>query len=528
MNGYFQLDIRTDGTYLKVYSPTDGGEAVSYEEVSRYLTYVHAETKNAKILHDVITGESDALECYLTEPLPYEETEMVVVRMSEDRMQAIARFYPPSTNGKLLDDSDIKNVLTQERIRYGIKDEVISEFRAHPNYCMDYVIAEGDPVVQGENSWIEYFFDTQKNATPKLKEDGRVDYHDLNMIARVEAGQLLAKLHVGKPGIPGRTVGDEVVKPQNVKMEKLSYGNKIECSEDKTEIYSTVTGHVCLLNDKIFVSDVYEVPADVDNSTGDIDYEGSIEIRGNVNSGFHVHAGGDIVIGGVVEGAHIEAGGKIIIKGGIHGMSKAVVHSGSTLTARFIENAEAYSDESINADSIIHSNVAALCDIRVLGKKGFIAGGTVHAGVSIQTQTLGSEMGVITMAEVGVDPKKKARSKELADLIRNTKKELEKIEPTIMMVGKKVAEGTVLPPEKMQFLQTLAKQYQALKIDLNNYENEYLQIDNALEASSAANILVKGTVYPGVSVMISDVGKTMAEKRCSCKFVKRSGEIAII
>lgn len=34
---------------------------------------------------------------------------------------------------------------------------------------------------------------------------------------------------------------------------------------------SLVTGHVKLENDKVFVSDEYEISADVDTATGDID-----------------------------------------------------------------------------------------------------------------------------------------------------------------------------------------------------------------------------------------------------------------
>lgn len=83
-----------------------------------------------------------------------------------------------------------------------------------------------------------------------------------------------------------------------------------------------MTGHASLVGGKVFVSDVYEVPADVDNSTGNIEYSGSVTVRGNVKGGFRISAKGDIVVEGIVEDAELYAGGQIIVKRGIHGMEK--------------------------------------------------------------------------------------------------------------------------------------------------------------------------------------------------------------
>ena len=64
-------------------------------------------------------------------------------------------------------------------------------------------------------------------------------------------------------------------------------------SEDGLQLISSVSGHVTLENDKVFVSNVLEI-VDVDNSTGDIDYQGNVNIKGNVLAGFSVKATGDI------------------------------------------------------------------------------------------------------------------------------------------------------------------------------------------------------------------------------------------
>jgi len=37
MNGFFQLDLRPEGTFLRIYAATDGGEPVNINELADYL-----------------------------------------------------------------------------------------------------------------------------------------------------------------------------------------------------------------------------------------------------------------------------------------------------------------------------------------------------------------------------------------------------------------------------------------------------------------------------------------------------------
>ena len=71
-------------------------------------------------------------------------------------------------------------------------------------------------------------------------------------------------------GEAGITVTGEPIPPAKVKVLTLRFGRNIRLSEDKCEIYSEVSGHVTLVDDLVMVSDVYDVPANVDVSTGDI------------------------------------------------------------------------------------------------------------------------------------------------------------------------------------------------------------------------------------------------------------------
>ena len=205
-----------------------------------------------------------------------------------------------------------------------IDENIIGRLLSYREYCTEYLIGKGTPPALGRDAKIEYYFSTSKSLKPKHNEDGSVNYHDLNVISKVEANQLIAKLIPAVPGKAGCDVMGCELKPRDVKDLKLSFANNIRASEDGTELYSEVTGHASLVQGKVFVSSVYEVPADVDNSVGDINYPGNVSVKGNVKSGFVIYADGDIMVEGVVEGAKLYAGGQIIVQHGIHGMGKGV------------------------------------------------------------------------------------------------------------------------------------------------------------------------------------------------------------
>ena len=89
---------------------------------------------------------------------------------------------------------------------------------------------------------------------------------------------------------------------------------------------------------KISVIPVIEVNGDVDLSTGNIEFVGNVIVRGSVQTGFFVKAGGDVEITGTVSGGIVE-GKDVVIRMGIIGMQNGYVSAVQDLQAKFIQNA---------------------------------------------------------------------------------------------------------------------------------------------------------------------------------------------
>ena len=370
-NGYFRPMIEGDRLCLEIFPAEEGGKALDVREVVSYLTSEGYHEYDTKSISQAVTS-SVPEQVYVGKAKTKAINEKVLIDLSLDAMLVRCTFYPASMGGRAITREDIQDALQHQKIVYGIDENMVGRLLQYREYCTEYLIGKGTPPTLGRDAKIEYYFSTSKSLKPKHNDDGSVNYHDLNVISKVEADQMIAKLIPAVPGKAGRDVLGAELRPRDVKDLKFSFANNIRISEDGTELYSEVTGHASLVQGKVFVSSVYEVPADVDNSVGDINYPGNVSVKGNVKSGFVIYADGDIMVEGVVEGAKLYAGGQIIVQHGIHGMGKGVLSAKGNVIAKFIEGATVKSGGYVETESIIQSKVSANTEVNVRDRKSVV------------------------------------------------------------------------------------------------------------------------------------------------------------
>ena len=114
-------------------------------------------------------------------------------------------------------------------------------------------------------------------------------------------------------------------------------GRNVYPGEDNLSLFAEIDGQVMYIDGKLSVFATYEVPADVDNSTGNINFIGNVSIRGNVLAGFVVDVGGNVEVSGVVEGATIKAAGNIILRRGMTGNARVLI--GGDIVAKSLKTA---------------------------------------------------------------------------------------------------------------------------------------------------------------------------------------------
>lgn len=527
INGYFQLSIRDNGTWMVLYPPKDGGKPVRFDMVDAYLTKWRI-GYDKKVMSDTLAKVKEKTELRLTPEKVHSIDESSSVIIDANHLNAEITLYPPAEGGRKMSRDEIIGELVRGGVKYGLVEDRLAQLEAEREYCTPIILAKATLPIEGKNAKITYHFNTDLTQKPKMLEDGSVDFHTLDTICPVHAGDLLAELEPAVQGRPGIDVCGKPIKPVKVNNLILRHANRIHLSEDGLKMYSDVNGHVSLVDDKVFVSDTYEVPADVDSSTGDVTCEGNVEVKGNVRTGFKIDAKGDVIVHGVVEGAEIRAGGQIILMRGIQGMSRGKLIADGNVISKFIESAEVISKYGyVQSEAIMHSQVSAKTDVIVGGKKGFISGGSTRCGQMIEAKTVGSNMGTNTLLEVGVDPTVAEEYRRLEKQVPELEAEMESARQNVALLAKKMKQGEQLPVDKLLLFKQSQKRVAEIEKQIEEIDQRLEDLQDDMEMKENGMIRVSQTAYSGCKITISGAVYYVKSDISHARFVKERGDVKV-
>ena len=510
-----------------IFPPTDGGKPCDINEAVDYLNSKNVEYSLPVVYAYAKKMEKDPIKIPLHKGKGRPEWEMLKVRITSDSMSASCCFYPPSNDGETMTKNEIINDLKHRGVRFGVKEDVLDAFLANRRYCEYIDIAVGEPADNGDGGSIDYFFNTNPKINPTLNEDGSVDFFNLNVIENVKQGQVLARLNPPKPPVTGRNVRDEILKPLPVKQVRFHYGKNVEEAENGAVLVASCDGHVKMDGERIRVEDVLMV-SNVDNSTGNLEFQGSIEISGNICENFSVKAGGNINVGGIIEGAVVEAGGDVIITRGMNGMGKGIITAGGNVVSRFFENAKVNAGMLVQTDSIINSEVNAGDMIKVGGKRGIITGGHCRAANGIEAKNIGSMTGGSTTLEVGADPALKTRLAEINKTMAEDAEVIKKTKPIIASIAEKLKKGQQVDKEHLAYAQNLNTLFNMKQKEMETLAAEQEEIQQKMADSKKASVKATADVAQGTIVVIGELSMTTKSSVSHCKFVVDRGDVKMM
>ena len=525
-NGYFQISKKSDGIYLSVIPPQGEGKVATVEELVTYLDKKQVKYANVAELRKAYNESvKNRTAVKFSEDSVRPFNGWIEYHANKDGSELKARMYPPLEGMKDVTLKDVEADFQRMKVKFGVKTEVISAFLKEKVYMHDVIFAEGTEPVDGRDAELKYYFSTEHVTKPKMNEDGTVDFHKLDVISSVKEGDVVAEIIPEDKGVPGRNIYGVYNPPKKVARKIFRYGRNLEVSEDGCKLISLVTGHVMLVDGKVMVSNEFEVASDVDNSVGDIEFDGNVYIKGNVLAGFKVKASGDVVVNGVVEGAEIKAGGDIILQRGILGMDKGILEAGGNITAKFIENANVKAGGDIDTNAIMHSSVCANGMVEVHGRKGSLTGGIVRAGSKVVAKIIGSEMGTSTVISVGTNPELILEIEALKGQILVQRKEREKFVQIINRLKKKLMLDGKLSNSQMELLNKTVEDAKVLDEKLDDARKEYRKKASLVCEDADARVQIVGSIYPGTKIEIGESVYFVSAKNDHCQYVKQGADI---
>ncbi|MCR4734763.1 MAG: FapA family protein [Treponema sp.] len=433
---------------------------------------------------------------------------LISVEASKDEMKASIVVTSPSMSGSEASHDYIKRSLMQQGIiEQCIDDEKINEFVDNPVYNIPYEVASAILPIDGHDAYLSYNFETDpKKIKAKVSDSGNINYKELNQIQNVIVDQPLATKIPAERGRGGKTIFGRYLEAKNGKDIQIQLGANVVLDRDGVTIKAALDGEVMLVNGKITVEPIKYLDA-VNVKTGDIKFVGTVIIKGNVEEGYRVEAT-NIEVNGIVDRSHLEATGNIIVRQGVFGKGDGYIKAGKSLWAKFINDTTVEVEENvIVSDSILNSNVTAMKNILLRGKKAQIMGGHLLATEEICARNIGSPGGgTETILEVGIDPRAKKRLLELQKMQADATKEYEAIELDIQTLEQQKKLRKRLPQEKEDKLAKFKQRKKVIIEDLNEMNSEIDKIQAHLrELKAVGKVKVEGTVYAGVKIYVRDV-----------------------
>src|SRR5450830_1784681 len=286
----------------------------------------------------------------------------------------------------------------------------------------------------GCNTVFEVLLAKTVNREPKLNENGLIDYREHGIIPVVQAGAPLMRRIPATPGVNGHTVLGRVLAAHPGHDEPFAAGltGAQVANEDPNLLQASVSGQPVRVKCGVMVEPILKV-AEVNMATGNIHFDGSVHVEGEVVQGMTVQASGDISVGGMVDGGQLEAGGNIVVSGGV--IAHARLRAGGSVAARFAEGAFIYAGTVIVlSDSALDCELHSLNQI-IIGaespQRGRLIGGSATAMMLLRVPLLGSSKSGITHVQMGSNPALQATYEDLQQRIDHEKVNEEHLEKLV-------------------------------------------------------------------------------------------------
>ena len=430
----------------------------------------------------------------------------VELHVSLDDMISTGDFFPPVSGGRRIELNELEELLAERNIVYGVNWETIRDavYRCNTEGIEidGVVVAEGkQPIAETP----EHIVINRKFIEPSAPEPvagERVEHKERSPFILVAEGELLAKRVPRRRGADGWTIYGKELPPARRPIVILTPGENTR--EDSDGIFAACSGRFILEKTTFSITPVLEINGDVDYSTGHLDFDGDIVIRGDVKDGFNIRATGSVFCSRTLSATSVECGGDLVINRGIIGRQKGEVRVAGSVKCKYIEHCYVEAGKSISTLVGMMNSVVKTTERFETGPRGIVVGGKLFAQNGVSVTQLGTSMGPATEVYCGIDHTVQSRLEWIRD--RNMELATKLGEVRTRLKTSSDSSGK---------LKALADQLSAAIKKLNNAS---VTLVGHLDRNENANVVVRDTVYPNTYIEICHVSYVVSRLMRSVVF----------
>ena len=355
------------------------------------------------------------------------------------------------------------------------------------------------------------------------KENGSIDFKSTNYIHNVKAGEVVCELTPPEPPEDGVDIFGNTVYGKAGIMPPIPQGKNVIYNEEKDKLITACEGNLSFRSGRFHVEKILNISGNVDNSVGNIDFTGSVSIKGDVLEGFTVRAKGDITVMGIVEGATLTAVGNIILYKGMRGMKTGILEAGGDITAKFLEDCRIYAKGDIQAEYIINSDVSCGNNLTLTGRRAAFIGGVCSVYNQMNVKTVGAMSQITTLVTLGVTPQLLEEVEALKKEIAEITAQLEECKKNIAYLNNRQKAGSISPKQN--------EKLNELKIWLPVSTMKQKKLKDQMQKLTAQLKEVKKSrlaareIYGGTIISIGDSRLVISRKEENCSYYYADGQI---
>ncbi|MFZ1281595.1 MAG: FapA family protein, partial [Ignavibacteriaceae bacterium] len=323
----------------------------------------------------------------------------VQVDVTDKNMKATVCIKAPTNDSEPeLVLQDVLVTLKVAGVKFGINEKLIGKYLADKKWDQLFVVAEGVYPTVGNDAIFGYNFSTTKSLKPQITDDGHIDYKEINVICSANKDDLLVKKIPATQGTSGTDVFGNELPGKFGKDFNITAGAGTYKDPKDASIIKAASDGIITYNPKSLIVEVqklYAIPGCVDFSTGNVHVKSSVDVGGDVKTGFSITTPYDINVKGRIEHAEIICDGNLNVKGGIVGDGKQLIKVGGDIHTGYIRDQHIICNGGVYAGTEISGSIIESGDeVTLVKPDGRIVGGKIVASSKIVAGGAGNKYDV--------------------------------------------------------------------------------------------------------------------------------------
>ena len=509
--GKMFVQVRRDGIYLKLTPPKNDGQPIVETDVLLQVNRFLGTRPKQRLIRDLCSEEScDYTRIADIDHRPKADVR-VNVQLSQDRMKATMVVTEPGDYGAHMEYEALVSILKDYGITYGYDEDFLQDFCDTPVYNQSVSIAEGKFPVDGDDLYIEIF---ENSSDDTSEEQGdKVNVRSRGNTSIISRGSVIGMLHQPSPGETGYNVLGEPLEAAPGVTRPYSIGASCELDPQSAEITAIISGELVFDNETqhLKIMEIYVVEGNLQN---DIDFPGSVLIKGDVENGYTIKAEANITIVGHLGKSTVECGGQLEIKAGINAVDafqEILVHVKENIYTRYINNAGIYAGKSVVVeDGILGSTVFADEYVVCRGRRAVINASSINARLGIYAKNFGSARGTKTNLTVAMPKTIQEERNSLQEKYEDFRSKIKPLKQSLSVQSRQKEILSQSGSVSIEMQEDIDQKTANLEADIEQVEEILRTINNRLQElevetdtlSKNAFISSEKMLNPGVTIAI--------------------------